>query len=240
MKPAPLEAMDAALPLLRASRLFGALDAQHHAEFARTARRSRYERGAFLWQSGDPVREFTIIVSGVIKVCAPMRQGPSSIIGIFGPRESIGDSAVIRGRDYPADAIAATETTEVLWIDKAIVLEAMARDATVANAVNRSLAEHALALQHKIRILGAGNIEARLATLFLHLAERFGDDLDDGDVMIPLVVSRTDLACLVGTTPETTIRVLSRWQKSGILTTTDDGFRIGAIDPLERLAATED
>ena len=77
--------MDPALPLLRASRLFGPLDAQHHAAFARSARRSRYERGGFLWQSGDPVREFTIIVSGVVKVCAPMRQGQSAIVGIFGP-----------------------------------------------------------------------------------------------------------------------------------------------------------
>ena len=231
--------MDPVVAALRGSLLFGTLEATHHEAFAKAARRKRYVRNEALWHAGDPVQEFTIVTAGLVKICAPVRSG-QTIVGIFGPHESIGDSAVISGRTYPADAIAATETTDVIWISRATILDAMGHDAAVANAVNRSIVAHSLALQNKIRILAAGSVPRRLATLFLHLAERFGDDLADGDTMIPLVLSRADLACLVGTTVETTIRILSGWQKAGVIETSTEGFRIAELDPLERLAAVHD
>ena len=68
------------------------------------------------------------------------------------------------------------------------------------------------------------------------LVERFGDELDDGTRIIPVVLSRGDLANLVGTTVETTIRAMSRWLKAGIVETTDEGFVVRRNDELEAIA----
>jgi CRP-like cAMP-binding protein len=54
-------------------------------------------------------------------------------------------------------------------------------------------------------------------------------------VFIPIALSRQEIADLVGTTVETAIRILSRWQKEGIVETEKKGFRIP--DP-SALAAT--
>ncbi len=232
--------VESAQKILRVSRVFGALEASSLAELGRSSRRSRHARGELLWRAGDEARELSVIASGVVKVAAPLRSGRASILGIFGPHESVGDAAVVRGRPYPADAVVATELAELLWIERGALLEAMLRDTTIAHAINQSLAEHNLALQSTIRILGAGQVENRLATLFLHLAERFGDELDDGDVMVPLALSRSDLASLVGTTPESATRVLSRWHKTGVILTEEAGFRIAAPDAIERLAAIDE
>jgi CRP-like cAMP-binding protein len=48
----------------------------------------------------------------------------------------------------------------------------------------------------------------------------------DGEIFLPLPLSRQDIADLVGTTIETAIRIMSRWLKEGIVDTEKTGFRI--------------
>lgn len=224
------------LPTLRASKLFGGLDESLLADFSRAAHRARFARGDFLWRAGDPAMAITVITSGLVKVCQPLRQGQSTIVGLFGPRESLGDMAVVSGHGYPADALAASDTVDVLRVEKSAVLDAMARHPSVGMAINRSLVEHSNQLRGKIQILAAGSVERRLVALLLNLANRFGDELEDGCTAIPVVLSRTELACLVGTTVETTIRIMSRWQKSGLVETTADGFRLCSLEALETVS----
>lgn len=221
------------LPALRASRLFGGLEETLLADFSRATHRARFARGDYLWHAGEAPTALTVITSGLVKVCQPVREGQSTIVGLFGPRESLGDMAVISGNAYPADALAISDAVEVLRIEKRAVLEAMQRHPAVGMALNRSLVEHSTALRGKIHILASGSVERRLVALLTHLASRFGDELDDGVTGIPVVLSRTELACLVGTTVETTIRVMSRWQKAGLVDTTPDGFRVRSIADLE-------
>jgi CRP-like cAMP-binding protein len=216
---------DAIERTLRASNLFSGVE-QGVSDFARVAIRKQFHHGEYIWHHGDAALALTIITNGLVKICQPNQAGESAIVALFGPRESIGDIAVISSCKYPADAIAVTRDVEVLMIEKKPVLEAMQRDLALANAINRSLVSHSAALRQKIRIMTAGPVERRLAALLLHLAERFGDENDQGEIEIPVALSRADLARLVGATIETTIRAMSRWQKSGLVSTTPQGFVI--------------
>ncbi|HMA94260.1 MAG TPA: helix-turn-helix domain-containing protein [Polyangiaceae bacterium] len=94
-------------------------------------------------------------------------------------------------------------------------------------------------LLDKIDILSAGAVEARLATLLLNLYDRFGDDLEDETKIIPLVLSRQELADLVSTTFETAIRVMTRWEREGVVDTTCNGFVIRKREQLERVAGRD-
>ncbi|CAN5629843.1 helix-turn-helix domain-containing protein [soil metagenome] len=221
---------------LRASRLFGKLAESQLLVFARSTNREQLQRGELLWRAGDEPSAITIITSGLVKICKNLRPGMSTIVGLFGPRESIGDVAVVSGRVYPADAIAASDRVELLRVEKKAVLEAMERDSAVAMAVNHSLVEHSAALQDKIRVLAAGAVDHRLATLLLHLAERFGDEQEDESTFIPVALSRAELSLLVGSTIETTIRIMSRWQKEGLVQTLPEGFVITRAAALEDVA----
>jgi len=66
-------------------------------------------------------------------------------------------------------------------------------------------------------------VEYRMARLFLALAERLGRERGD-HLEIPLVLSRQEIADMVGTTQETAIRVMSRWAKENLVSTTDTGL----------------
>jgi len=114
----------------------------------------------------------------------------------------------------------------VLRIEAEPVLTAMSVDPSVAAAVNRALLAELDALSSKIAILSAGPVPRRLARLFLTLADRFGDEMVDGSWGIPVCLSRADLASLVGARVETVIRVISTWQKRGVLRTEEDRFEL--------------
>jgi CRP/FNR family transcriptional regulator len=86
--------------------------------------------------------------------------------------------------------------------------------------------------------MSAGKIEKRLATLLLHLASRFGDDNGDGTTFVPIRISRSECARLIGATIETTIRTFSRWQKTALVETTPDGFTLRDVAALTELTRT--
>ena len=216
---------------LRASHLFGGVE--RCGDFARVAVRRQYHQGDYIWRHGETATSVTVIASGLVKLCQPNQEGGSAIVALFGPRESIGDTAVVSSGRYPADAVAATRDVELLAIEKTPVLRAMQSDIALAQALNRSLVSHCDALNQKIRIMTAGPVERRLAALLLHLAERFGDEDEGGGLTIPVALSRSDLARLVGATIETTIRTMSRWQKAGVLSTTPQGFVIHHPDEID-------
>ena len=83
-----------------------------------------------------------------------------------------------------------------------------------------------------------GSVDYRAARLFATLAERAGQKRD-GVVWIPMHLSRQEIADLVGTTIETAIRIMSRWQKEGLLETEKDGFLIRRLGELRDLAPSE-
>ena len=85
-----------------------------------------------------------------------------------------------------------------------------------------------LGVPHDVRVYpGAGHsYMSRHEGLFATLAERMGQKRAEGSVFVALPLSRQDIADLVGTTIETAIRVMSRWQKEGVVETDKKGFLI--------------
>jgi CRP-like cAMP-binding protein len=71
------------------------------------------------------------------------------------------------------------------------------------------------------------------------LYDRFGDDFDDGTSSIPVALSRRELAELVATSFETAIRVMTRWERAGVLDTTPTGFTVRKLDVLKVCAGSD-
>ena len=126
----------------------------------------------------------------------------------------------------------------------AVVLRALARDREarfprveeLALALAETCADRAVRLGDMHAVLAAGGVESRLAAFLVDLSERFGDTDEGGEVVVPIALSRSEIAASIATTPETTIRVLSRWAREGIVDDGGRGFVIHAIDALRELA----
>jgi CRP/FNR family transcriptional regulator len=181
-----------------------------------------YERGDRIFEEGEPSDFFVILTAGRVKVYKRTPAGHDVILDLFGPGGLVGAVAVYEARAYPASA-EALESVSCLRIPRAAFFALLEQYPSLVRGLLSSLSHRLVELTARLSELSGARVEVRFARLFVKLAEQLGRP-EDGAVFIPLHLSRQDLADLTGTTIETTIRVMSRWGKEGLLRTERDGF----------------
>lgn len=190
-------------------------------------------RGDVLWNAGDPADALTLIVKGRVKIVRH-GDGADMILEIFGLGEPVGAVAVYNRMKYPASAIA-LEPTAVLQIPARDYFALLERHPDLSRSLIGEMTRLYMALTRKLEDGRSQRVEARIAQLFLSLAERMGRKAEDGTV-IPITLSRQEVAEMVGTTVESSIRVLSRWGRDGVLVTGKGRFLIPSRDMLTAIA----
>lgn len=225
---------------LGATELFAGLSDEQLRVVARSASRKRCTRGESIHRQGERATKLTVVVSGLVKLSRRTEDDGCSILGIYGPRESLGTAVALRGEPYIGTATALTEGVEIIRVEAGPLLAAADVDLGVARAVRRALLTHASLLERKVEVMSAGGVARRLALLLLSLSDHFGDELADGALSVAVPLSRVELASFVGARPETTIRVLSAWQRSGWLRTVDGRLEIASPDALRAFIGGHD
>lgn len=234
MRPAHGERVDTAL---RALPIFRELAPPLRERVARLAALADLDKGVVLWNAGDPADALTVVVSGRIKIVRHAEAG-DVILEIFGPGEAAGVVAVYNQIPYPATAIA-LEPTTVLRLPRRDWFDLLERDPAFTRAMLLEMTRLNMALTRKLAAMHGTRVPSRIATLFLSLAARMGRE-GRGGVEIPLALSRQEIAESVGTTVETAIRVMSRWNREGLLLTERERFVIPDPDRLREAASVSD
>lgn len=204
------------LVAIRTLPAFRGLTAEDQRRLAMLATLRDYERGDFVWHEGDPSEHLTLIVRGRVKIVRHAEQG-DVILELFGEGEPVGAIAVYNYMPYPASAVC-MEPTTLLMLPRREYFELLDRHPGFARAVIRELTRLTVAMARKIEEMRGQRVDVRIAQLFLTLAERMGRPGPEG-IEIRLQLSRQEVADLVGTTVESAIRVLSRWNREGLLIT---------------------
>jgi CRP-like cAMP-binding protein len=201
--------------------------------------RARVVRGSALFTEGSPADSLILIASGIVKAVRSTPDLDVNVVGLFGPHDCIGAGAVVFGGVHTVTAYAASAAVEAWRVPAGAVREAMQREAEVASAMMHVLFNYTATLTAKLDLLHAGSVPQRLARLFLMLSDQFGDELEDGSLIIPVSLSRRELAAFVGARVESVIRSVSAWQKLGVLRTDCAGFEILAPNALIKIANGE-
>jgi CRP-like cAMP-binding protein len=220
--------------LLRSCALFSRLTAEDRRKVAEISVERHYDKGDQVFAEGDPSDLIFTLVSGRVKIVKAIPGGKELIIEILGPGDPLGAIAAYEARPYPASAVALEEAVCVASKRTAF----MGLLETCPSLVRGMLGGFSLRIIELGKRLGeitGSRVEARFAQIFLKLADRLGRPRGEG-VFVPIVLSRQDLADLAGTTMETSIRVMSRWGKEGVVSTESDGFVVSSRDALEGLA----
>ena len=214
---------------------FGALPPEDRRRLLPYARLRRYEKGESIFREGEPSDRFHSIVEGRVKVLKFAPHGKELILEIFGPGDPFGAVAAYEGRPFPASAVA-LQPTEILSITRADFFRLMAEHPDMARGLLLGLTRRLIELTQKLAQLSSGGVEYRLAALFQKLADRMGQK-QGTEIVIPLALSRQDIADMVGTTIETAIRIMSRWNRDGVVRTERASFIIPSRQPLESILA---
>lgn len=211
---------------LRGFPLFRQAQAETLRDVAGSTVATTFSHGETLWRPGDVPAHGYFLTRGLIEITRATPDGEEIGLALFGPRECPGLFAALEGKKFPAGARCLSEDAEVLRVERTALLHAIDHDPSVTRAMGEVLRQHNGILREKIEVVTAGEVPQRLATLFSVLAERFGDENEQGELSIPLTLTRRVIARLVGVRVETVIRVLSKWEKEGFVETSEDGFLV--------------
>jgi CRP/FNR family transcriptional regulator, nitrogen oxide reductase regulator len=221
--------------LLRRLALFRRVTPDDRARIADVSHLKRYARGDLIFAEGDPADVFLTIVEGRVKVFKATPAGKEIILEIFGAGDPLGAVAVYESTTLPASAIA-LEDTECLSIVRQDFFRLLEQHPALVRALLSGLTLRLAELTRRLAEMMGGRVEARFARLFVKLADQIGKP-DRGGTFVAMPLARQELADLTGTTIETAIRIMSRWQKEDIVRTEKDGFVILNRAALEDTAA---
>jgi CRP/FNR family transcriptional regulator len=198
------------------------------------AQTRRYERGERIFNEGATSEFFYTTISGSVKLVKTSFQGNDSIVGIASGICPLNPEGLDNGRSFLATAVALEDTT-CIQVPKREVVALFEEYPAVARRLYRGLCESLDAGFTRIAELSRGTVEVRLARLFLRLARTAGR-AHGRATFIPIHLSRLELADTVGTTIETCIRLMSRWEKRRFIYTSDGGFVVSDAERLEVVA----
>jgi CRP-like cAMP-binding protein len=171
----------------------------------------------------------------MIEIVNTNKNGEERIIGIFGPGDIIGLSAILNKINYPAFALIASKTCKVLkhYIRSSDQELDNNNYENMLSWQRKKLFLHEEILREKIFVLGAGQVHQRLIELFEHLINRFSKiDISSKNILIPISLTKTQIAKIVEARVETVIRTLSKWEKLGHISINSENICITNLEIL--------
>lgn len=205
------------ISVLEACSLLNALDEKSRQELAGESFMAYAERGEPIWIAGAPSVFSGVVGVGFVKMAKSSSSGMDVAVELLGPGQCFGLMAALEGRPFPLSAIAVSHTW-YLKVPTRVLLPIYQRCGPLKDQLLRSLTPRLRRAHDMMGRLSSGRVEERLAAVLLLLADSYGQRVATG-VRIAVPLTRQDLSEMAGTTVETTIRIMSRWQKEGVVAT---------------------
>lgn len=201
------------LETLRSSTLLGSLTEDQQQALAASSSMAHAEKGEVIWFSGRTVDFIGVVGSGFVKMTQTGPNHQEITTEIMGPGQVFGLLGAISGTGCPQCAKAVTGTWYLKVRKPGIVLAYQSNLILKEQILFRT--SHRLHQSFElVAHLSIGTVEQRVAAVLLVLTRSFGQEQEDG-IVIDVPLTRQDIAEIAGTTVESTIRVISKWQKKG-------------------------
>ncbi|RXG31945.1 Crp/Fnr family transcriptional regulator [Leeuwenhoekiella marinoflava] len=184
----------------------------------------RIKKGEALFQEGEKLGGVFCVRNGVSKLSKISDNGKDQIVKIASKGEVMGQRSVISEEATNLSAVALNDM-EVCFIPKNNIIERIQDNPAFTQAILKHMAQELKIADDFIVNMAQKTVNQRLAEILLYLNTTFGTD-EEG--YLALILSRADIADVVGTATELCIRTLAKLKKQGLIET--KGKRIKILD----------
>ncbi|MCT8160163.1 Crp/Fnr family transcriptional regulator [Pseudoruegeria sp. SHC-113] len=194
---------------------FSQLERRQIREILDAASVRRLEEGAVIFEEGAPADRFYMLLDGVLRVVR-ITEGGEQVIALHIPTGQLFGIAKALARDtYPATSVMASEGIILSW-PTSLWEHFIASYPGFATETYKTLGARVGEMNARIVEMATQHVEQRVANALLRLVNQTGKRQGDA-IEIAFPITRQDLSEMTGTTLHTVSRLLSAWEKSGIV-----------------------
>jgi len=181
------------------------------------AHRKNLQEGEFFFLQGDPAERMYVLLQGRVKLTQVGPDGQQALIRVITPVSLFALVAITKADDYLVTAQAAEDCQALYWTRRELMGFVLEVPQLALNAMG-IMADNLQEIQERFRQVTTEPVEQRLAHTLIRLAAQSGKSVNQG-ILIDLSLTRQDLAEMSGTTLYTASRMLSQWEKQGLVIT---------------------
>ena len=213
--------------VLLSSPLFAALPGEALDDVLDRATERQVRRNQTVFQMGDEGNYMAAVLSGRIRIHANTPDGREVTLNLIDAGEVFGEIALLDGKPRSAEATAIQEST-LLMVERRHFLPHLT-DGGVALRVIDLLCQRLRETSETLGNFAMLDLPGRLARRLLKLGTEYGGKTPDGQILLDIRLSDTELSRFVGCTRETVNKQIRGWEIDGILDR--DGGRITIRKP---------
>lgn len=177
--------------------LFHSLSQEELTRLEPLLRTRNFPVGANIITVEQPGEVVYIIQTGTVKIHVEQADGSDVILAILGPGEVVGEMGPIEEQTRSASVIT-LEPTTVLWLSRSDFRECLLNLPTMSYNLVRILSRRLRIANAHIQSLASLDVYGRVARQLLSFAEEYGQKAHGGEIVIPIRLTQSDLADLVG------------------------------------------
>lgn len=206
----------------RANGAFKNLKPEEVEELCKSKHFRPIEKGEFIMREGAYAKGVYCVQSGHFKLITQGGGGRETIVRFASPGDLIGYRALLAG-DPLSVSVAAVKDASACFVPKDTLLGFLKNNGPFSLELLKQTSHELSETNKLLASLAQKKVRERLAEVLLMLNAKFGTD-QDGSIEIDL--KRQELADLVGTATESLIRLLSQFEKEGLIQRSGKRFKI--------------
>ncbi|HMC37469.1 MAG TPA: Crp/Fnr family transcriptional regulator [Actinomycetota bacterium] len=195
----------------------------------------QYRRGTYIFYQGDPSEQVFFLWKGRVQTMSLSLSGHRQLHTTLEPGQFFGELGVLG--DQPRTATAFVVEEAAVWVASAdVFVEFLGHHFEAARALLRGLARQIQAHESFVEDLLFLDLKGRVAKRLLQLVSPSLDELPPDGTIVPSVVTHADLASLCGGSRENVTRILSEFQRRGLVARDGHRYLLRNVAGLGRMA----
>ena len=190
------------------------------------------KKGETIFEEGENVNGIYCIKKGICKLTKLSATGKDHIVKLVTKGELLGQRSMIGDEPVNLSAIA-LEDMQVCFIPKTEMMGYFDKNNQFSMNVMKSICGDLREVNNHMVNLIQKTVKERLAETLLYLHDNFGKNQDNS---LKVVLSRDELASMIGTATESCIRLLSDFNKLGLIELTGKKIVLKDITALKKMA----
>lgn len=200
--------------------LFQKLPSEQLQQMNVVLRRKLFPAGTDIVTAEQPGEVVYIILDGTVKIYAEQADGSCVILALLGAGEIFGEMSILENIGRSATVVTLEDST-ILWLDRLTFEAGLQRLPDMNHNLVRILSRRLRLANAQIQALATLDVFGRVARQILAFASEYGQQHSHG-VLIPLRLTQSDLAGMVGASRVRVNQVLVFYKQQGYITVDQD------------------